>query len=178
MNKTILFISSVQKELAAERLAVRDFVRGDPLLRRFFEVFLFEDLPASDRRADQVYLEQVERCGVYIGLFGREYGAEDAGGLSPAERGFDRASAKAKPRLVFVKGQDDKGRHPKMLALIRKAGAQLIRRRFIAIADLTAAVYASLVKYLEQTGGLRTKPFDRRVRVPGNIRRESRQRHP
>lgn len=160
MNKTILFISSVQKELAAERLAVRDFVRGDPLLRRFFEVFLFEDLPASDRRADQVYLEQVERCGVYIGLFGREYGAEDAGGLSPAEREFDRASAKAKPRLVFVKGQDDKGRHPKMLALIRKAGAQLIRRRFVAIADLTAAVYASLVKYLEQTGGLRTKPFD------------------
>ena len=38
MNERI-FISSVQKELQAERQAVRDFVRGDPLLRRFFDLF-------------------------------------------------------------------------------------------------------------------------------------------
>lgn len=31
-----LFISSVQKELQAERRAIRDFVSNDPLLRRFF----------------------------------------------------------------------------------------------------------------------------------------------
>ena len=69
-----IFISSVQKELAEERRAVRDFVRGDALLRRFFDVFLFEDLPASDRRADDVYLDEVGRCPIYIGLFGQEYG--------------------------------------------------------------------------------------------------------
>jgi hypothetical protein len=160
MSRTLLFVSSVQKELAEERRAVRDYVRGDPLLRRYFDVFLFEDLPASDRRADQVYLQQVERCGLYVGLFGAQYGAEDAAGLSPTEREFDRATAKNKPRLIFVKGADDKGRHPRMTALIRKAGAQLIRRRFIGAADLTAALYASLVEHLEQTGALRTKPFD------------------
>ena len=39
-----VFISSVQKELAAERRAVKDFLTHDPLLRRFVgEVFLFED---------------------------------------------------------------------------------------------------------------------------------------
>jgi hypothetical protein len=42
-----IFISSVQKELAAERRALKDYIHGDPLLRRFFDVFLFEDLPAS-----------------------------------------------------------------------------------------------------------------------------------
>lgn len=42
-----LFISSVQKELAAERRALKDYIHGDALLRRFFEVFLFEDLLAS-----------------------------------------------------------------------------------------------------------------------------------
>ena len=72
-----IFISSVQKELAEERRAVRDFVRGDALLRRFFDVFLFEDLPASDRRADEVYLDEVGRCPIYVGLFGQEYGYED-----------------------------------------------------------------------------------------------------
>ena len=30
-------------------------------------MFLFEDHPASDRRADQVYLDQVDRCGLYKG---------------------------------------------------------------------------------------------------------------
>jgi hypothetical protein len=155
-----LFISSVQKELAEERRAIGDFVRGDALLRRFFDVFLFEDLPASDRRSDDVYLDEVGRCALYVGLFGQAYGEEDAGGLSPTEREFDQATALAKPRLIFVKGADDAGRHPKMRALIKKAGAQLIRRRFTGIAELTGALYASLVEHLERTGRLRTKPFD------------------
>ncbi len=45
-----IFVSSVQKEFKDERRALRDYIRGDPLLRQFFEVFIFEDLPASDRR--------------------------------------------------------------------------------------------------------------------------------
>ena len=53
MNPASIFVSSVQKEFAQERRAIRDFVEGDALLRRFFDVFLFEDLPASDRRADE-----------------------------------------------------------------------------------------------------------------------------
>ncbi|MCX7047275.1 MAG: DUF4062 domain-containing protein [Candidatus Sumerlaeota bacterium] len=160
MIKQRIFVSSVQKELAEERRTVRDFVHGDPLLRRFFDVFLFEDLPACDRRADHVYLQQVDGCGVYVGLFGCEYGAQDKDGLSPTEREFDRATAKGKPRLVFVKGMDDTGRRSEMLALIRKAGEQLIRRRFLGTSDLTAALYASLVGHLEETGRLRTRPFD------------------
>ena len=47
MTPLRIFISSVQKEFAAERTALRDFLRGDALMRRFFEPFLFEDLPAD-----------------------------------------------------------------------------------------------------------------------------------
>lgn len=155
-----LFISGVQKELQDERRAVKAFVEGDPLLRRCFTAFLFEDLPARDRRADEVYLEEVDRCAVYVGLFGREYGSEDADGVSPTEREFDRATKRGIPRLIFVKGADDTGRHPKMQALIRKAGRQLIRRRFGSIPELTAALYASLVEHLGRIGFLRTRPFD------------------
>ena len=155
-----IFVSSVQKELQAERQAVRDFVRGDALLRRFFDVFLFEDLPASDRRADDVYLDEVARCAIYLGLFGNEYGGEDAAGVSPTEREFDHATARGKVRLVFVKGALDAHRHPKMRSLMGKAGTQLIRRRFTGIPDLTAALYASLVEHLQRTGKLRTRPFD------------------
>ena len=160
MATAVIFISSVQKELAEERRTIKAFVEGDPLLRRYFTVFVFEDLPASDRRADEVYLDEVDRCAVYVGLFGNEYGFEDKEGLSPTEREFDRATAGGKPRLIFVKGADDKGRHPKMRALIRKAGDQLIRRRFGSGPDLTAALYASLVDHLQRVGLLRTRPFD------------------
>jgi predicted HTH transcriptional regulator len=157
-----IFVSSTQKELAEERRAVKSFIEGDRLLGRFFTVFLFEDLPASDRRADAVYLAEVDRCAVYLGIFGYEYGVEDGEGFSPTEREFERATATGKPRLIFVKGTDDQGRHPKMRSLIRRAGRQLIRRRFGSHPELTAALYASLVDYLEACGTIQTRPFEDR----------------
>lgn len=157
-----IFVSSVQKELADCRHAVKTFIENDPLLGRFFRVFLFEDLPARDRRADAVYLAELDGCAIYVGLFGNDYGFEDTDGLSPTEREFDRATAQCKPRFIFVKGESDKQRHPKMQTLIHKAGSQLIRRRFNSVADLNAAVYASLVDYLETCGSVQTRPFEER----------------
>ena len=73
-----IFVSSVQKEFAQIRLDLKAFLLGDAMLRRFVaEVFLFEEIPAKDRRADQVYLEEVEHCDIYLGLFGYEYGNQD-----------------------------------------------------------------------------------------------------
>ena len=171
-----IFISSVQKELAEERRAVKAFVEGDPLLRRFFTAFLFEDLPAADARTDAVYLDRVDRAEIYLGLFGKEYGVEDRMGFSPTEQEFDRATRRGKPRLIFVKGTDDRLRDPKMAALVRKAGDQLIRRRFNDIPELTAALYASMVEHLERTGRLRTKPFDAAACPEATLRDLSREK--
>ena len=160
MTPIRIFLSSVQKEFAAERAALRDYLRGDVLMRRFFEVFLFEEVPAADRRADALYLDEVDRCDLYVGLFGDEYGFEDVEGVSPTEREFVRATHKQRPRLVFVKGAGDNDKHPKMQALIRQAGAALVRRRFGTPAELVAAVYAALVRVLEERELIRFTPFD------------------
>jgi len=165
-----IFISSVQKELAKERRAVKAFIENDPLLHRFFTAFLFEDLPAADRRADAVYLAEVDRCDVYIGLFGNDYGFEGTEELSPTEREFNRATVKGKPRLVFVKGKGDKHRHPKMQKLIRKAGSQLIRQRFNTISELNAAIYASLVDHLESCGIIQSRTFEERPCLEATIK--------
>lgn len=159
-SRAIVFVSSVQKELAAERRALKAFIEGDPLLRRFFQVFLFEDLPATSQRADRVYLNAVERCTIYVGLFGQGYGHEDKSGVSPTEREFDRATSRGKERLVFLKGPDDSGRHPKMQALIGKADGEVVRRRFSSLPELTAGVYASLIDHLTLKGEIRSLPFD------------------
>ena len=159
MNPLRIFISSVQGEFAEARAALRDYIQADVLFRRFFEVFLFEDVPASDRRPDHLYLDEVDRCDIYVGLFGFDYGSEDGEGISPTEREFDRATAVGAHRLIFVKGTGD-GRHPKMQTLIHKAQTGLIRKRFNTTAVLKPGLYAALVEYLEGKKLIRWGPFD------------------
>ena len=183
MTPVRIFISSVQKEFAEERAALRDYLRGDALMRRFFEVFFFEDVPAADRRTDGLYLDEVRRCDIYVGLFGNNYGTENAEGLSPTEREFDLATAEGKYRLIYVKGTDDDARHPKMRSLIGRAQAGLIRKRFNTPpgkrcrrglraqaglirkrfntpSELVAGLYAALVDYLAEKQLIRSGPFD------------------
>ena len=160
MTPIRIFVSSVQREFARERAALRDYVRQDPLLRRFFDVFLFEDAPAADRRPDDLYLDEVEQCDLYVGLFGRKYGNQDAAGLAPTEREFDRASEVGAHRLIFVKGADDGARQPEMQALIGRAQTGLIRKRFNTAEELQIGLYAALVEYLESKELIRWGPFD------------------
>ena len=155
-----IFVSSVQKELQADRYAVRDFVHDNELLGQFFRVFLFEDLPPTDRRADEVYLDEVAKSQVYVGLFGNEYGWEDDDGLSPTEKEFNFAAKQRKRRFIFVRGYDDKNRHPKMKKLIRKAGDEVVRRRYADTDEMLRLLYGSLIRYLQDQGVITTADFD------------------
>lgn len=163
MKKHKIFISSVQKEFKEDRVALRDFVTRDPLCLRYFEVFLFEDIPARDRHPDSVYLEEVRNCDVYVCLLGNDYGTQDARGVSSTEREFCEATKCGKVRLLFIKAGDDDARHQKTIKLMEKAGGEMIRRRFSNVAELIAQVYAALVQYLEDEGILQTVPFDAAV---------------
>ena len=96
----------------------------------------------------------------HVGLFGNNYGTENAEGLSPTEREFDLATAEGKYRLIYVKGTDDDARHPKMRALVSRAQAGLIRKRFNTSAELVAGLYAALVDYLAEKQLIRSGPFD------------------
>ena len=160
MNRIRIFISSVQREFAQERAALREYLRGDPLMRRFFDVFLFEDVPALDRRPDALYLDEVQQSDIYVGLFGNDYGSEDADGISPTEREFDQATVSGVQRLIFVKGTNNNDRHPKMQALIQKAQSGLIRKRFNTAEELVNQLDAALVEYLAEKGYIRSETFD------------------
>ncbi len=172
-----IFISSVQKEFQDIRRNLKAFLIGDAVLRRFIsDVFLFEELPAKDRCADQVYLEAVERCDIYVGIFGYEYGYEDNDGVSPTEHEYDHATEHQKVRLIYVWGRDEKKRAPKMKQLIRKACDGLIRRRVEDVSALTAEIYASLVDYLDGMGALRISPFDTSACDGATLKQISRKR--
>jgi ATP-dependent DNA helicase RecG len=172
-----IFVSSVQKEFEPTRRDLKAFLMGDAVLRRFVsEVFLFEELPAGDRRADEVYLEAVGRCDIYLGLFGYEYGNPDSDGISPTEREFDHATRHHKTRLIYVWGSAESRRAPAMKKLVHKASGELIRRRIEDFSALTSEVYASLVDHLDRHGALRVPPFDTSACDPATLKELSRKR--
>jgi len=159
-----IFISSVQKEFEEVRANLKAFLLGDTVLQKFVaEVFLFEHSPASSRRAEEIFFTEVDRCDIYLAILGNEYGSEDKDGRSPTEREYDRATERKKERFIYVWGTDDSRRAPKMQQLIRKASADLTRRRVDSQSALTAELYASLLDYLDRRGALRIPPFDTAV---------------
>ncbi len=65
--------SAACRGVSEVRANLKTFLLGDAFLRRFIaEVFLFEELPAGDRHADEVYLDEASRCDIYLGIFGND----------------------------------------------------------------------------------------------------------
>ena len=159
MQKKRVFISSVQSEFVIERQMLFDYLTADALLGKFFEPFIFENVPAMTVTPAMVFLKEVERCDIYIGLFGEKYGFEDNEGVSPTEREYDYATQLGKTRFVFIKNVLDQ-RHPKEQVLIQKAEQSVVRKSFDLPEQLKTTVYATLVKYLEENEIIRTTPFD------------------
>ncbi len=63
-----LFISSVQREFEKERGEIAAYIRQDAVMGRFFEPFLFEELPAKDVSAQQAYLTEVADTDIWASL--------------------------------------------------------------------------------------------------------------
>ena len=154
-----IFISSVQKEFASERRLLADYVRKDAILGRFFDVFLFEDVPAQERPASAVYLSEVDECDIYLCLLGKTYGNTDRRGVSATEREYERAEARQKDRLCFVRGIDGE-REKKEAAFVSRVNAERTRKSFKTWDELRVSVYAALANYLEQKGLINVLPFD------------------
>jgi len=163
MKKTKVFISSVQGEFEQERQMLFNYLMQDALLGLFFEPFIFENLPASAQSVVKVYLNEVEKSDVYLGLFGEDYGFEDKDGISPTEHEFNLATKLNKTRLIFITNHSNESRHKKETALIRKAEQDVIRKKFASQNELKTSVYASLIRYLEEKEFIRTGPFDASV---------------
>ena len=160
MKRIRIFISSVQSEFSEERTMLNQYIRTDVLLGKFFEPFIFEEVPANEASPQQVYLREVEMSDIYLGLFGNRYGFEDAEGVSPTEREYDLAAKLHKTRLIFIKSVGEETRHPKETTLIHKVEQDIVRKTFVDIDGLRTSVYAALVRFLEEKEYIRWQPFD------------------
>ena len=161
MTKKSIFISSVQLEFAEERIRLAEYIRQDALFSRYFEPFLFEDLPAQDVSAQVAYLEQAAKSEVYLLLVGEQYGYQDTEGISPTEREYDTATSNHAYRIAFIKSVSK--REDKEDAFKRKIDHDVIRNVFNSYEELQSGVYASLVEYMTTRHILHQGPFDASV---------------
>ena len=159
MKRIRIFISSVQSEFAAERAMLADYIRTDVLLGKFFDPFIFEEVPAYNHSPQHVYLTEVERCDIYLGLIGNLYGYKDEEGVSPTEHEFDLATQLFKTRLIFIKSIGEEARVEKEKAFIRKVEQHIVRKTFVDLESLRTSVYASLIRYLEEKELIRWQPY-------------------
>ena len=158
MTKQHIFISSVQSEFSEERKKLAEYIRQDALLSRYFEPFLFEELPAQDVSAATAYLDQATKSEVYLLLVGERYGFQDEEGISPTEREYNAASSSHAYRIAFFKSVSE--REDKEKTFKQKIDRDVIRNAFNSYEELQSGVYASLVEYMTTHHILRQGPFD------------------
>ena len=77
MDKIRIFVSSVQKELENERIAVSSFIATDPFLQNHCTPILYEFEPASPDKALEGCLHALDSCDIYLIVIWREYGHRD-----------------------------------------------------------------------------------------------------
>lgn len=157
MEKLRIFVSSVQKELENERIAITELVSSDPFLDRHIKAILFEELPASANSAEAAYLMALRSCDIYIGILGFEYGRKGLDGFSATHREYIEAKRLGMPTFFFIKGDNtqDARRDEEMKAFfseIRDEQYGHVYKRFPHYQSLKSSVRAVLLVELEKEG--------------------------
>ena len=161
-----IFVSGVQKELKAERFAVKELVDKDILLRDYFSVFLFEKAPASSKSSRSTYLKEVRESEINLVIFGDEYGQVTKNKISATEEEFREAHKIDKYVLTYVKGKTDTAkdkRVQKLIAGIKDNDTGRKYARFETIRELKDAVHESLIKFLREKGIVGKTIFDHEI---------------
>ena len=115
MNRKRIFISSVQREFSSARKTLVSLINNDPYWSVFFYVFIFENLPAVARSPEDVYLNEIDGCTIYLGIFGQQYGKMTSNAVSATEQEYDYATQLSKDRLIFVKNLPPRAKRAKRM---------------------------------------------------------------
>ena len=150
MKKLRIFVSSVQKELETERVAVAGWVSSDTSLSEICEVILFEQEPLSGKRIKKPYLESLKSCQIYLLIIDCEYGNPPEFSATHEEYRF--AKNNDMPMLVFIKGMTDRNRADKTKQFIVEVKADgNTYRRFHDRIDLQPEVRGALKRALKES---------------------------
>ena len=154
MNPIRIFISSVQKELEPERLALFSLLTTDPFLKNHIEPVLFEKLPPPSRPIQKPYLKVLKTCRIFVLMLDREYAPEGVV-KSPTHEEYDLSRSMGIPALAMIKGRHDTGREIRTQEFFKQIKKDAFTyKRFIDRIDLKKEVSAWLYQVLREEYGL------------------------
>lgn len=152
MIRLKVFISSVQKELREERIAVGGFLATDSFLGQCTVPRIFEDYPQPLRPNPKAYLDLLRQCQIYLLIVGSEYGGDAGNGLSATHEEYQLAQALHLPTLICVKGNAKTKRDAKTKAFLAEIkAASHTYSRFDDEAGLLRVVGERLREHIEVT---------------------------
>ncbi|PYK63045.1 MAG: ATP-dependent DNA helicase, partial [Verrucomicrobia bacterium] len=150
MSKLRVFISSVQKELENERLAVLSLISTDAFLQVHCEPVLYEFEPASPEKAAEECLALLSNCDICLTIIWKEYG-HAIDGVSIIRQEYRVARSKMLPVLAFIKGDAALPREQGTADFIREIAKDGLKyKRFGNLLQLLKEVRASLLKILKE----------------------------
>ena len=150
MSKLRVFISSVQKELENERLAVLSLISTDAFLQVHCEPVLYEFEPASPEKAAEECLALLGNCDICLTIIWKEYG-HAIDGVSIIRQEYRLARSKMLPVLAFIKGDAALPREQGTADFIKEIAKDGLKyKRFGNLLQLLKEVRASLLKILKE----------------------------
>jgi predicted ATPase len=158
-----VFISSTLRELALERMAVREAISSLRLAPVLFE------LGARPHAPRDLYAAYVAQCDVFVGVYWQSYGWIAPGAeMSGLEDEFDLAQGT--PMLLYVK-EPAPQREERLSALIRRIEEEAgpAYRSFSSAAELGGFVTDDLALLLTERFHTRADEPEERSRLPARI---------
>jgi ATP-dependent DNA helicase RecG len=155
--KKRIFISSVQKELEVERVAIAGAVSCDAELSNICEVVLYDKEPLSGQRITKPYLNCLDTCDIYLLVLDREYG-HIVESVSATHEEYHHAMKRNMPMIIFVRGNYDDIRQAATRSFfeeIKKDGHRY--RRFHDRMDLLPEIKKGLIRILEVSFFMKTE---------------------
>jgi len=152
----LVFVGSTSRDLPDEREAVR--TACDEL---GLAVVDMKDFPATGAGATAASLAQLDRAGVYVGVFARRYGYVEPGyAASVTECEYDHAGTRGLARLCFLlhpsaAWPDERVEHAaldRLAAFQERIARDQVVRWFVNPHDLRHQVYRALEHWLRQQG--------------------------
>lgn len=148
--KIKIFISSAQKELEDERLALQILLTTDPFLSLHCVPILFEYYPAPLSPSSQPYLDLLNTCQVYLGIIWKKYGCK-LRGLSATHHEYKQAKSSNMPILILIKGQNNLNREAETANFINEIKTdKYIYDRFSNSEQLQQKARERLVRHIHE----------------------------
>jgi predicted HTH transcriptional regulator len=159
MKKIKVFISSSQRELRTERIAVQEVILETEILNRYFEIEMWEEFPAMGISPRKAYLEKLKECEIYIGIFGKEYS-------EPTVDEYHAAKEYGKYILIFLKGKNDMERDDGLRELLKEFRGHkgyAYKRFEDDYRELKRLVFRGLIYFLEKEKNIKISVRDKNL---------------